>query len=75
MPSSAGQLLEILLGVGNALTVLDEALLVEGDTEEEALADELGARIDDKLLDDGRDEELDEDQELETTGGAAQELT
>ncbi len=71
-----GQLLEIPLGVGNALTVLDEAVVGEGDDEDEVLADGLDVGAGDKLLDDGRgDEELYEGLELETTGGASQELT
>jgi hypothetical protein len=45
--------LEIPPGVGNALTVLDEAVVGEGDDENEVLADELDAGAGDKLLDDG----------------------
>jgi hypothetical protein len=60
--------LEIPLSVYNALTVPDEAVLGEGDAEEEVLADELGAGAGDKLLNDGReDEKLDEDLELESS--------
>lgn len=72
MPSSPGQLLVIPLGVGSALTVLDDEV---GAAEEEARAEELGTGVEEELEDGRGDEELDEDLELETTGGAAQELT
>ena len=72
MPSSPGQLLVIPLGVGSALTGLDDEV---GAAEEEARAEELGTGVEEELEDGRGDEELDEDLELETTGGAAQELT